>query len=193
MVVNVGMGSGDSNQKREALMLMGQLQRELMASGSRMVNDKNVFNTAESVMETFGMNSIGRYMNDPEKLPPEPPKQEQPNPSLELARAQIQNMEQETIRRASEADAKNEIERDKLEQKARELDIKERELELRDSKAASDIQTDEERLELDREKAVMDDDFKRDKLEIDALTGFKRDNPQEVTSAPPIDYSGVLK
>jgi len=89
--MTVGIGNNSREQRRQGMMLLGQVQRELMTAGSRMVNEKNVYNLTARMMETFGFKSIADYMSDPEKLPPPPP--QQPGMQEQLAMKQTQIME----------------------------------------------------------------------------------------------------
>lgn len=192
MTVKVGMGTGDRENVRQGLMLMGNLQRELMAGGSRMVDESKVYETAKRMMATYGFKSLDPFMNDPTQLPPEQPK---PDPAQQAAMQQMQISERQIAMAERELAHRLQLDAQKAqwehERKIEELRIKAQAEERQAAKAASDILTDEERLELDRKRAVMDDDFKRDKLETDALTGAFRAEPHAVVSQPPLGYDEV--
>ena len=189
MTVNVGMGRGDRDEKRMFYTLMGQVQEKLLAGGSRMVDELKLYNTAERMAETYGVESVDLFLYDPRTLPPAQP--QGPGPAEQMAAAQVQNMQQETANRAAKDQADIAL-------KSRELDIRERELAVREAeartkglKAAADVQKDADRLELDRDKAVNADDLARDKMSMDAVTGALDREAQVFTSQPAIPHDEV--
>ena len=188
MTVNVGMGKGDRDEKRQGLMLIQQAQEKLMMGGSRMVNEANLFATAERMAETFGFESVEPFFNDPQTMPPEQPQPQQPDPNMMLASAQIQNMQQETARRAADDQAKHQLAQREMDIRERELALKAQDQRVKSLDTAAGIQTDAAKLELDRDKAVNDDDFRRDKLEVDAITGAFDREVKVVTSTPAVPY-----
>ena len=190
MTVNIGMGKGDRDEKRQGLMLISQAQEKLMAAGSRMVDESNLFATAERMAETYGMESVEPFFHDPRTLPPVQPQPQQPDPAVMLAQAQIQNMNAETQRRAMDDQAKHQLEARKLELQAQELELKRAEMQRKSIDTAAGIQTDAAKLELDRDKAVNADDLARDRMEMDALTGALDREAQAFQSTPAVPYEG---
>ncbi len=186
MVVNVGMGRGDREERRAALMQTGQVQRELVAAGSRMVSEENLFNTFDGFLQTFGIENGGRYFQDPRTLPPPQPQPERPDPIMISAQAQAQKAQADAQRDAAKLQADERNRQRQHEVDMQKLRIKELELMAR-------IQGQNEKIDLDKNKAVMDDDFKRDKLEVDALTGLHREQTRRVQSEPPVSYGEVTK
>ena len=183
------MGRGDRDEKRMFYTLMGQVQEKLLAGGSRMVDEVKLYNTAERMAETYGVESVDSFLHDPRTLPPAQP--QGPGPAEQMAAAQVQNMQQETANRAAKDQADIAL-------KSRELDIRERELALKEAeartkslKAAADVQTASDRLELDRDKAVNEDDYKRDKMSMDAVTGALDREAQAFSSQPAIPHDEV--
>ena len=191
MTVNIGMGKGDRDEKRQGLMLISQAQEKLMAAGSRMVNEANLFATAERMAETYGFESVEPFFNDPRTLPPEQPQPQQPDPSVMLASAQIQNMNAETQRRAADDQAKHQLEARKLELQAQELELKRSEMQRKSIDTAAGIQTNAVKLELERDKAINADDLARDKMEMDALTGALDREAQAYQSTPAVPYEDM--
>ncbi|MGB1214843.1 MAG: portal protein [Pikeienuella sp.] len=188
MTVNVGMGRGDRDEKRQFYMLMGQTQEKLLMGKSRMVDESKLFATAERMAETYGVESIEPFLNDPSRLPPPQPEPQQPDPAMQMAAAQIQNMQQETANRASKDQAEIAL-------KSRELDIRERELAVKEAeargkaiKSAADVQTNMQKLELERDKEINADDRFRDELAMDAVTGALDREAQEFKSTPAVPY-----
>lgn len=157
MTVSIGNNSRDA--KRQGMMMLGQIQRELITSGSRMVNEKNIYNLTSRMMETFGFASIDEFMSDPEKLPPPPP--QQPGVQEQLAVKQTQIMEFEAQSRA--ANEKMKIEADHQYRMAQ-LAIQHQEAKRKEAETASKMMTDQETLDLKRKQTVMQDDLARDQM-----------------------------
>lgn len=191
MTVNVGMGRGDRDEKRQGLMLIAQTQEKLIMAGSRMVDESKLFATAERLAETFGFESVEPFFHDPAQLQPEPPQPEQPDPSLALASAQIQNMQQETARRAADDQAKHQLEARKIALQEQEMALKREESRRKTLETEARIRADAQKLELERDKAVNADDLARDKMEMDALTGALDREAQAFTSTPAIPHDEV--
>ncbi len=166
--------------------MLGQVQREIMASGSRMVNEQNIYETVRRVLGTFGIEHVSPFINDPKQLQPEPPKQEPPDPTLLAIQSQDKKFQADAQRDAAKLAAD---ERERVREHERAM----KRLEIEEIKLTNSIQTEEDRLDLDKQKAVMDDDFKRDKLEVDAATGHMREMAKAVTSTPPVSYGKVAK
>lgn len=166
MTVSVGMGSGDRDQKRQGLMLMGQLQEKIAQFASPMMMYPYIRETADRVMETYGFENIDPFLPAPEQM--QPPQEEQgPNP-LEM---QMQLAQQEMQMKAQKD--------------AQEMALKEKQIMLED-------QRERERLGLQAQKMVMDDDFKRDAEELRAATGHMRKETGAANITPPISYNQVL-
>lgn len=193
MTVRVGMGTGDREQVRQGLTLMGGLQRELMAGGSRMVDESKIYETASRMMATYGFKSVEPFMTNPAKLPPEQP--QRPGLQEQAMMQQMQIAERQTAMAERELQHRLQLDAQKAqwehERKMEEIRLRARAEDRQAAKAASDIMTDEQRLELDRNSAVMEDDYKRDKLEVDAMTGALRSAPRNVISEPPVSYDDV--
>lgn len=196
MTVAVGMGSGDRDKKREGLMLMGQLHREMLGAQMPLVNMQHVYALAEKVMETYGFESIEPFMLDPSQIPPKDPSQEKPDPQERLVQAQLESLQAQTqISQMKAETAQLELQMKQQAQQAElaaEAQKAQQEYELKMAEITQRGQTAMATLELNQNKAVMEDDFKRDKLEVDAATGFHRNTQASVNSAPPLSYEGVL-
>lgn len=168
--VRVGMGTGDRENIRMGLQLMSTIQEKLLSSGSRMVDEAKIYETAQRMMATFGFKSVEPFLTHPSQLPPPP--EPQPDPQMIMAQKQMQIMEDESKGRIA-LDAQRA--QWAHEERMAEIAIKGSAEERQTAKAASDIMTDAERLELDRKKAAMADDLERDKM--------------TTQSAPPVSYS----
>lgn len=202
MTVGVGTGSGDRDKKRQGLMLMGQVQRELMAAQAPIVNMQHIFNTTEKVMETYGFDNIEPFMTDPAQLPPPDPSQEKPDPAQIMMQAQIENMRAEAqVSQMKAQAAQMEIQMKAQKQEAdlaaeqrriqQDYEIKMADLAQRRETAQAGTATAAGRLALDRDKAIMEDDRIRDVEELKAETAFQRDIAKSAQLTPPMSYSEV--
>lgn len=194
MNVRVGMGSGNRDTIRQGLMLIGQTQEKMMMAGSRMVDEKKLFNTAEKLGETYGFNSIEPFFNDPDQIPPQEP---QPDPQAEMMQFQMQMAQADMQAKQQEREQKFALEREKIQlehqRKLQELQIRMGAEQRQGLATQADIQADQERLVLDRQKAVMDDDRLRDIEELKAATAFQRDIAKQTQLQPPFDYGQVTR
>jgi hypothetical protein len=164
MNVSVGMGSGSRDQKRGAIQVFGEIQRELMEKGSRMVDEQKIFNATEKFAETFGIKSIEPFFHDPQTLQPlQPPPPPPPDAIMISAQAQQNKVDADIQRdlhaaqnKSQEIQARQQIEMRKLEMahelKLAEIAIKRDAEERQQATAAADIQTDDERIEIERAK-----------------------------------------
>lgn len=186
--VQVGMGSGDREMVRAGLTLFGQIQEKLAMTGSRLVDEQKLYNTAERMGETFGFEDITAFLNNPAEMGPAQPKQ--PGPNEQLAMAQVQQVQAqaqanilEIQRRSEEMREKFAIEREKMQlQHQREMEkirLQASAENRQQAKTAADIYETQARMELDRDEAVMTDDFKRDELFVKTA----------VQTQPPIPYN----
>lgn len=171
MVVNVGMGKGDREENRAAMMLTAQIQEKLISAGSRMVDESKIFQTLADTLKTYGIDGAEKYFHDPSRLgPPPPPQPEPPNPIMISAQAQAQKVQADSMRDQARLQA-DERERD------RQHEIKMKELSLREIELTNRIQNERETLQLKEKEAVLKDDLERDKL--------------AVTGAPAVPYDQV--
>lgn len=184
--MTVTIGGNSREQRREGLMLLGQLQRELVAGGSRMVDDGKIYNLAGRMLETYGFKSLAEFLNDPTRMPP--PEPAQPDPMLLMQQEQLRIADEQGKRRDALAGLKLQLDH---QARMQEMALKAQAEERQALKVAADIQNAGEKHDLDRKKAVMEDDFKRDKLKADAATGYMREGEAVVQSEPPVDYGNV--
>ena len=172
MVVNVGMGRGDRDERRAGLTLIGQAQRELMAAGSRMVDEGKLYSTIEDTARTFGIDGAERYFNDPAMMPPPPPPPPPaPDPLMVSAQSQAQKVQADAQRDQAKLAAD---ERDR--ERRHELEMQK--LRLEEIKLTNVIQNERETLKLREQETVMRDDLERDKMQI--------------SGAPAVPYSEVM-
>lgn len=182
--MTVLIGGISREEKRNALMMIAGFQEKMAMSGSRLVGEAQMYETAKELAASFGYPNATRFFADPATLqPPQPPP---PDPQMMLAQAQLQMMQQDNQQRFQLEVEKFRLDAQKV---MADLDMKAREMARKDTESASVILTDAERLDLDRKRTVLDDDFKRDKLEVDAVTGLAK--AQAAQSKPPVDYGSV--
>ena len=85
MTVNVGLGTGDSQQKAQQLLMIHQMQVAGMPMG--LATPKHIYHTESKVIENAGFKDIQNFIQDPSTLPPQPQQ-----PPLPL---QIEQMKQQ--------------------------------------------------------------------------------------------------
>jgi hypothetical protein len=64
--IDIGLGSGDRNEKIANLNYFYQQQKELMQLGSPLVDSKKLYNTLDKVAAEVGLKGADTYFNDPE-------------------------------------------------------------------------------------------------------------------------------
>ena len=179
MTINVGLGTGDTQQRSQQLMMIGQLQEKGMAVG--LATPKHLYNTAAKLVENAGFKDVQNFLQDPSTVPPQPPQK-----PLEVM---LEEMKQQAAQMKLQAEMQSDVQKFQAEtQMTRETeqikaDAKLREiqgnLELqaandqRDSeremmKAQMDMQLEAQKLEFERYKAEMDDQTLRWKTEFEA-------------------------
>lgn len=139
-MVDVGLGSGDRNEKIVNLNVILQRQLELIAQGSTLSDQAKVYNTLDKLVVETGLKEASLYFNDPEK--PEEvlqaqnelltkavqqlQAQMQQNPLAEAelikAQARMAEVNQRDTLKAQEMQNKQQIELRKLAQQAKQFD-----------------------------------------------------------------------
>ena len=164
MTINVGLGSGDSEQELMHLNMILQMQKEAMAAGAtNIVTPQHVFNTLTKIVETAGFKDPTVFFADPKTAGPMP--QQKPDPQMAMIQmtAQVEQMknqidQQELKIKAFEAQAEARFQERKLELEEMSLTgeyIKDQQTAQADSGrlALSKYQTDIQ-AEVEREKIV---------------------------------------
>lgn len=147
--VNVGLGTGDRQaQAAQMMQLLGIDQQIVMMQGGLtgpLVTADNIYNKLKRAVIYMGERNPDAFYTDPQKAPPPPP----PPPDPQIVKAQL------------EAQAK-----------AKELELKQVELQMR---TASDAQ----KAQLDIQKSALDRDIKMIELQIKmAEANLKREEAQ---------------
>lgn len=131
---SVGLGAGDNDKLINSLQGILQVQQGLKAQGSSLVDEVKIFNTLERLTKGIGLPQVDEFFNNPEQ--PEELLQAQNevlNQIVEQQKQQIEALqnplaEAETIRateKASSAQAKNQLELVKAQDKRAQFDISE--------------------------------------------------------------------
>jgi len=141
--VQVGLGTGNQDQRLQVLQQVLAVQEKLIQGGGMgLVTPQNVFNTLEKYLENAGYKDATQFFINPSTVPPQPPKQPQPDPALEIAKQDIQMRQQKGM-----ADLQ-------LKQQKQEQDniIKMQRLNLDEQKLATQVVKDQKVSELEKEK-----------------------------------------
>lgn len=85
VTVNVGLGFNDKATKIQLLASLLEYQKEALGIG--MATPQNIYNTMREMVEASGLGDVGKYFTDPATVPPQEP---QPDPQMELVKAQMQ-------------------------------------------------------------------------------------------------------
>ena len=187
MTVNVGLGTGDANQKIQALQMIAQNQIALMPMG--LATPENIYHTQTKIVEAAGFKDVQNFLQDPRGKPPQPPP---PNPML-----QIEQIKQQGIAQKAQFDAQNEEKKLQIEAQIQneqhqremmrdmEVERNKQEMQARDSQfqAQLEAQKEQQRLQIEEYSKQADRDLARWKAELDAqvkltIAGIK--SPQEV-------------
>ena len=141
--VQVGLGTGNQDQRLQVLQQVLAVQEKMIGQGGMgLVTPQNIFNTLEKYLENAGYKDATQFFNNPSTQPPQPPKQQQPDPALEIAKQDIQMRQQKGM-----ADLQ-------LKQQKQEQDniIKMQRLNLDEQKLATQVVKDQNVSELEKEK-----------------------------------------
>ena len=140
MTVNVGLGFGTRQQRMGMLVQILSMQKEAMGAG--MADKSKLYNTLEKLINASDLGDARMYFTDPEspdyQEPPPPP----PDPQTVLAQAQAQALGREQDRKDAEAKAeigikqqeaqdKRMLSQAELQGKAQDRQLKARELVLK--------------------------------------------------------------
>ena len=141
--VQVGLGTGNQDQRLEVLQQVLNVQEKMISQGGMgMVTPQTIYNTIEAYLQNSGYKDATQFFNNPSTQPPQQPKQEQPDPALQLASQQIEISKQKAM---ADVDYKNR----KLEA---DNQMKMQKLNLDEQKLATQVIKDQEINSLEKEK-----------------------------------------
>ena len=170
MTVNVGLGTGDTQQKAAQLTNIYQMQTAAMQFG--LVTPKHLYHTSAKVIENAGFKDVDNFVQDPSKQPPQPQQ-----PPIEI---QIAQMKQQGDAQKFQAETQSDIQKFQAEtQMTREVEQIKADAKLQEIRANLELQASNDQRDAEREmiKAQMDAElaqqqlaFDRWKAEFDAQT-----------------------
>ena len=85
--VTVGLGTGNKDALMQRLLSIAEKQEQHLIQGSPIVTPTNIYNTYAKLVETADMGDVNQFFTDPSQIPP---KQPQPDPNIEIVKAQLQ-------------------------------------------------------------------------------------------------------
>ena len=141
--VQIGLGSGSMDQKLEVLSRVLAVQEKLIgAGGMGIVDPQKIYNTLEKYLENAGYKDASQFFNNPANTPPPQPKQKRPDPTLQLAQAELQRQQQKD---------QAELQLKARKQQSDEI-YKTEKMNLDQQKLATQILAEEEGKQIDKEK-----------------------------------------
>ena len=166
MTINVGLGTGDVQQKNQQLMMIAALQEKGMAVG--LATPKHLYHTGAKLIENAGFKDIQNFIQDPSK---EPPKPQQPPIEVQVAQIKIQadgqkhqaEMQADVQKFQAETQMTRETEQIKADAKLQEIRANlelqaandQRDAEREVMKAQLDAQIEAQRIEFEKWKAEL--------------------------------------
>lgn len=166
MTINVGLGTGDVQQKNQQLMMIAALQEKGMAIG--LATPKHMYHTGAKLIENAGFKDIQNFIQDPSK---EPPKPQQPPIEVQVAQIKIQadgqkhqaEMQADVQKFQAETQMTRETEQIKADAKLQEIRANlelqaandQRDAEREVMKAQLDAQIEAQRIEFEKWKAEL--------------------------------------
>lgn len=160
MTVNVGLGSGDAQQKMAALQMIAQNQMALMPMG--LADPEKIYHTQTKMAEAAGFKDVQNFFSDPHGKPPVPPP---PNPAL-----QIEQMKQQGTAAANQFKAQQEMQtlqmttqmQDQQHQREMQRDMEvernKQEMQARDSQFQAQLEAQKEAQRMQMEEASKEAD-----------------------------------
>ena len=141
--VQVGLGTGNQDQRLEVLgKVLGVQEKLLQAGDMGLVTPQNIYNTLENYLQNSGYKDASQFFVNPATVPPKPPKEPQVDPAIQLAQQDLQMRQQK---------AQADIELKAQKQKADEV-FKAGKLDLDQQKLATDIINKEKGNQMEKEK-----------------------------------------
>lgn len=178
LTVNVGLGTGNTQQELEHLSFIAQIQEKLvMLQGGTQgpfVTPENLANTSQKMAEKLGFKTPGMFFQPPESVMQTPPAEPKPDPEMAKVQGQLaaQKAKQDGELQLAAAKAQAEAQQ-------------------RREQAAIDMQLTRERadqeLQIARERAVLDMQIAREKAALDAQLKMRELQQEAVLGAMEIE------
>ena len=160
MTVNVGLGTGDTQQKAAQLMSIYQMQTAAMQFG--LATPKHLYHTASKTIENAGFKDVDNFIQDPSKQEPQP---QQPPIEIQIAQMKAQNDAQKF-----QAESQNDIQKFQAEtQMAREIEQIKAEAKLQETRAQLELQASNDERDAEREmmKAQYTAQMEQQRMELE--------------------------
>ena len=160
MTINVGLGTGDTQQKAQQLLNIYQMQTAGMQFG--LATPANLYHTQSKVIENAGFKDVQNFLQDPKNAPPAPP----PPPPYQL---QVEQMKQQADAQKFQAQTQQEQQRFQAETaQAMQLEQLKADAKLQEVRANLELQASNDQRDSDREmlKAQMAQQLEAQKLEF---------------------------
>jgi hypothetical protein len=90
MSINVGLGTGNKDQKLQYRMSLLGVQQQIIAGGLPIVGPEEIYQNVKALVEDSGLGVASDYVKDPATIPPQPPK---PDPEAAKAEADAQTQQ----------------------------------------------------------------------------------------------------
>ena len=187
MTVNVGLGTGDTQQKAAQLMSIYQMQTASMQYG--LATPKHLYHTAAKTIENAGFKDVDNFVQDPSKQPPPPPPP--PPEAIQIAQMKQQSDAQkfqaesqnDQMRFQAETQMQMQVEQLKASAKLQEVQAN---LELQRSNDERDAQREVLKAQYDAQLAQQQLEFDKWKTEFDAQNKIYIEE-MKLRGAPPGD------
>jgi hypothetical protein len=157
MTINVGLGTGDKQAQSQMLTMILQLQQAGMAMG--LATPAHLYHTGAKIIENAGFKDVQNFIQDPSKLPPQPPK---PDPALMVEQAKMQADVQKT---QAQLMASKEIEQMRAASKLQEVQAN---LELQAANDARDSEREQAKAQFEQAMELQRIELEKWKSELDA-------------------------
>lgn len=179
--ITITSALGTGNQDQQMIFLNNILERQVQALTTQgnpsapLVNLKKIYNTLEMMVESAGLKNVDLFFLDPEQTPMP---QEEPAEPSEFEKVSMAQIEGENKRKLAE------------------LELKQKEVELKAEKQLLDFETKIQELELNYGRQIDQEEIKRQtKLSVEAMKqmgGFANKNmPMPQPNIPPNDPMNV--
>lgn len=161
--INVGLGTGSKDQQVAHLNALLQLQQQGLQIG--VATPENVYQAAAELIKAMGFKSPDKFVSDPAKAPPQPPK---PTPEELTAQTAIQLKQMELQADAQKFQAQTQLKQSEIQLQA--------EAKLREMQSSLEVQAANDQRDAEREqlRAQMDAELKAQEAQIKAAMEAQR-------------------
>lgn len=170
MTINVGLGTGDSQQKAAHLMMIAQMQEKGLQLG--LATPAHIYHTGAKIIENAGFKDVQNFLQDPSKQQPQP--QQPPLPiQIEQMRIQAderkhqQDLQDGVHKFQAETQMTRETEQIKADAKLREIQGN---LELQAANDARDAERELHKAQMDAQLEQQRIEFEKWKVQVQAET-----------------------